>query len=160
MLWAIAAASIVFWALRLLAPADAVMPPAVASAATATVDPAAVGRLLGVVNSAPAVAAVPDAASRFVLQGVVADTDQQGVALIAVDGKPPRPYRVGAQVAPGYFLQSVDSRVASFGPSLASDSAFTLQLPVKPFAANPPRDDGAAMPGIELSPEADPAAPR
>ena len=56
--------------------------------------------------------ATPEAASRFVLLGVVADTDGQGAALIAVDGKPPRPFRVGAKVADGYVLHSVSARAA------------------------------------------------
>ena len=83
-------------------------------------------------------AATPDAASRFVLQGVVADDDQQGAALIAVDGKPPRPFRVGAKVADGYVLQSVSTRAAALGASLDGAPAFTLQLPARPLAANPP----------------------
>ena len=131
--WALAAASMVFWGLRLAAPADAVAPPAVVSA-PAAVDPAAVGHLLGVVDSTAVVAATPDAASRFVLLGVIADTDGQGAALIAVDGKPARPFRVGAKLGDSYVLQSVGARVATLGGNAQGPAAFTLQLPARPMA--------------------------
>jgi general secretion pathway protein C len=128
-----AAASIVFWGLRLTAPADALAPPAVAAAPVA-VDPAAVGRLLGATNTPAAAAAMPDAASRFVLQGVVADTDGRGAALIAVDGKPARPFRVGAKIGDSYVLQSVDPRAATLGAGAQGDASFTLKLPPRPMA--------------------------
>jgi general secretion pathway protein C len=154
-LWALAAASIVFWGLRLMSPSDAVAPPAVNTGASPTVDSTAVAQILGAVPSQAVVAATPDAASRFVLQGVVADTDQQGAALMAVDGKPPRPFRVGAKVADSYVLQSVSTRAATLGASLDSAAAFTLQLPVRPLAANPP----PAVPGA-APPVVAPAPPR
>jgi general secretion pathway protein C len=152
-LWALAAASVVFWGLRLTAPSGSVAPPAVSSGASVTVDSAAVAQMLGAVPSqAPA---TPDAASRFALLGVVADTDQQGAALIAVDGKPARPFRVGGKVADGYVLQSVSTRAATLGASLDAAPAFTLQLPVRPLAPNPP----PAVPGA-LPPVVAPAPPR
>jgi len=137
-LWALAAASIVFWGLRLAAPSDAPAPPPVADAPQAAPDPAAVARVLGVVSASAAAVAVPEAASRFALLGVVADTDQQGVALIAVDGKPPRPFRVGAKVADGYVLQSLEARSAALGAGAGSAPAFTLQLPTRPLAVMTP----------------------
>ncbi|RZL92290.1 MAG: general secretion pathway protein C [Variovorax sp.] len=108
-------------------------PPAVA-AAPAAVDPIAVGRLLGAVDAPAVAAASPDAASRFVLLGVIADADGQGAALIAVDGKPARPFRVGGRLADGYVLQSVGARAATLGGSAQGPAAFTLQLPARPLA--------------------------
>jgi general secretion pathway protein C len=130
----LAAASIVFWGLRLAAPSDAPAPPPVLGTPQAAPDPAAVARVLGVVSTQAAAAAVPEAASRFALLGVVADADQQGVALIAVDGKPPRPFRVGATVADGYVLQSLEARAAALGASADAATAFTLNLPTRPLA--------------------------
>ena len=69
---------------------------------------------------------------------MVADAGQQGVALIAVDGKPPRPFRVGATVADGYVLQSLEARAAALGASAGSAPAFTLQLPTRPLAVMTP----------------------
>jgi general secretion pathway protein C len=131
--WALAAASLVFWTLRLIAPSDGIAPPALVTNAQVSVDPAAVARMLGAVSTPAVASATPDAASRFVLLGVVADTDQQGAALIAVDGKPPRPFRVGAALADGYVLQSVTTRAASLGASVDSAPVLNLQLPARPM---------------------------
>ncbi|MET0209273.1 MAG: type II secretion system protein N [Burkholderiaceae bacterium] len=131
--WALAMASLVFWGLRLAAPADAVAPPAVA-VAPAAVDPVAVGRLLGAVDAPVVAAATPDAATRFVLQGVIADTDGQGAALIAVDGQPARPFRVGSRLGDAFVLQSVGARAATLGGSAQGPAAFTLKLPERPMA--------------------------
>jgi general secretion pathway protein C len=136
-LWALAAASIVFWGLRLAAPADAIAPPAVTKA-QADPDPAAVAQMLGAVSAQPSAVVTPEAASRFSLLGVVADADKQGAALIAVDGKPPRPFKVGATVAEGYVLQSVSTRAASLGASVDTSPALTLQLPTRPLAVMTP----------------------
>ncbi|MDM0075893.1 type II secretion system protein N [Variovorax sp. J2P1-59] len=157
-LWALAAASIVFWGLRLAAPSDAIAPPAVATPQAAA-DPAAVAQLLGAVPTQAAVVAAPEAASRFALLGVVADSDGQGAALIAVDGKPAKPFRVGAKVEEGYVLQSVTTRAASFGASANSALAFTLQLPTRPLAvmtppalSSPPPVIAPAAPGAPVAP--------
>jgi general secretion pathway protein C len=128
----------VFWGLRLASPSGAVAPPAAAKAPQTAADPAAVAQLLGAVSSQPVAAATPDAASRFELLGVVADADQQGAALIAVDGKPAKPFKVGATVAEGYVLQSVDTRAASLGASVDAPPAFTLRLPTRPLAIPSP----------------------
>ncbi len=135
--WVLAGASIVFWALRLAAPADVPAPPTVATTPLAAIDPGAIGQLLGAPSTRVA-AATPEAASRFVLSGVVADGSRQGAALIAVDDLPPRPFRVGATVGDGYVLQSVDQRTASLGTSMDGAAALTLQLPVQPMALPAP----------------------
>jgi len=135
--WALAAASVVFWGLRLAAPADALAPP-VAATPAATIDSAAVAQMLGAVTEKSAVAATPEAASRFALLGVVADSAQRGAALIAVDGKPARPFRVGSQLVDGYVLQSVSLRTVALGASIGSPVAITLQLPVRPMAIPAP----------------------
>ncbi|MEJ8854472.1 type II secretion system protein N [Variovorax robiniae] len=153
LLWGVAAASIVFWGLRLSAPADSAPPPAVASAPVA-VDAASVARFLGAVNTPVAAAATPDAASRFVLQGVIADTDGQGAALIAVDGKPARPFRVGASIGDSYVLQSVGARAASLGTGARGPVAFTLKLPDRPLAI--PGVAGPASP-VSASPASFPS---
>lgn len=137
-LWTAAVAVVVFWGLRLAAPPDAPPPPVVAAPQASVIDPTAVARLLGAVSQEAPVAAMPDAASRFALLGVVANTLQRGIALIAVDGKPPRPFRVGGQVAEGYVLQSVGARSATVGAGAGSAPAFTLNLPTTPMAIPAP----------------------
>lgn len=77
------------------------------------------------------------AASRFALTGVVASSSQHGAALIAVDGKPAKPYAVGSRVGDEWVLQSVQPRRAVLVPagaagdaSVASETALVLELPL------------------------------
>ncbi|VWX58128.1 General secretion pathway protein C [Burkholderiales bacterium 8X] len=144
-LWALAVASVVFWGLRLSAPSGVQVQPAAVTGAAVAVDPAAVAQMLGAVRVEPVAAARPDAATRFVLQGVVADDEQQGAALIAVDGRPARPFRVGSELADGFVLQSVTTRAATIGGANGGAAAFSLQLPTPPLAVNSP-------PGVGLAP--------
>lgn len=149
-IWALAAASVVFWGLRLAAPADAVAPPAVVKS-QAEPDPAAVAQMLGAVSNQPTAAATPEAASRFSLLGVIADEGQRGAALIAVDGKPARPFKVGAKVAEGFILQSVTTRAAALGPSVGGEPALKLQLPTRPLAViSPPQPAVTAVPPLAV----------
>ena len=130
-LWALVAASAVYWGLKLSGRNGvATAPPAVRS--TAPADPAAVARLLGSTPAVATAAAKPSAASRFALVGVVADRSHGGAALISVDGKPPKPFRVGAAVEEGWVLQSVEARRAVLAPGTPGAQAITLALPLLP----------------------------
>ena len=130
LLWAVAAASCVYWVLRVMprAPAAAV---AVPVRAPAPVDPAAVARLLGATPAIQSTAMAPVAslASRFNLLGVVAAQSRRGAALIAVDGKPARPFRVGTSIDQGLVLKSVEGRRAVIASSLDGPAVLTLELP-------------------------------
>lgn len=129
------AGSAVYWGLQWSAP-TAEAP--VLAVETAPVDTAAVAKALGAQGAgAPAGVAVPTlASSRFVLTGVVAGRSQQGAALIAVDGKPPKPFAVGARVADDWALRSVQPRRAALvrtggadGGAAAGDAELVLELP-------------------------------
>ncbi len=127
-LWAVAAASLAGWGLRLgggLKPGQ-VAP--VAMTAEVAVDPASVARLLGAAEPSAA-ALVPAAASRFVLLGVVAGRSNTGAALIAVDGKPGRAFRVGSKIDEGVMLQAVEPRRARLGSAADAATTLTLEMP-------------------------------
>ena len=125
-LWALAVGSIVFWGLRLAAPPAAAAYAPLAAAPGPQADPLAVSRALGAVTDAPvAVAAAP---TRFTLLGVVAGRSSGGTALIAVDGQPAQPFRVGSAVVPGVVLQSVGPRRAYLGGE--GVATVTLDMPV------------------------------
>ena len=131
-LWLLAAASAVSWGLKLGA-GPAAMPVAPAGTrATPPLDPAAIARLLGG-GAAPtpmAAAAAPSLASRFALLGVVAGARSgAGAALISVDGKPARPYRVGAAIEDGLVVQSVEARRAVLAAKRNGPPLLTLELP-------------------------------
>ena len=135
--WALVAATAVFWGLRMLvrpqlAPAYAV---AVGESVAMRGD---LSRLLGATASAAAdkAAPAPELASRFKLLGVMAgkQSSGSGFALIAVDAKPARAYPVGARVDGEMVLQAVSLRTASIGPSQGSP-AVTLEVPMLPAPA-------------------------
>lgn len=129
-LWAAVAASALYWGLRLFAPSEPVPDHALVVAGS-TPPRGDLTRLFGVEPVAPVAAAAPES-SRFQLLGVVAPRSPaaatQGVALIAVDGKPPRAYRVGAVVDGSTVLQAVRQRGVSLGPR-DGDARVSLDIP-------------------------------
>ncbi|WP_418119288.1 hypothetical protein [Variovorax sp. 350MFTsu5.1] len=155
-LWALAAGAAVFWALRLASPTDAVAAAATMPRPSVAADSDSVARLLGVLPESRTAPVAPEAASRFALSGVVADPSRQGAALISIDGKPPRPFRVGSTVGESYVLQSVGLRSATIGLRADGPAAFTLQLPVRaPISVSTPAL--AAVPMVAVPPPAMPA---
>jgi general secretion pathway protein C len=65
------------------------------------------------------------------LVGVLDGGPNAGAALIAVDGKPAKPFRVGAVVADGLVLQGTQAKRVSLGPELLGPSVLMLDLPAK-----------------------------
>lgn len=132
-IWAAFGASVIFWAFRLLAPTLPVPAHAttVSMAASVTSD---LTPLLGVDARAPSTSSEPEPAvdARFQLVGVVsprgAGSGRDALALIAVDGKPARAYRVGAAVDGDTVLQSVSTRGAALGPK-GGASSVALEIP-------------------------------
>ena len=134
-IWALIAATAVFWALRLFVhPAP---PPAHAVALSDSgAGRADLTRLFGATRVV--VAAVPEAqaSSRFRILGIVAPRPtsagapgEGGVAVIAVDGKPARAFKVGSRIDNDLVLQSVSLRTASIGPARGAGPAVLLQIP-------------------------------
>ncbi|WP_027994412.1 hypothetical protein [Simplicispira psychrophila] len=131
-LWLLAGASVVYWGLRLSAPAPGVPVPAVA-AALPVPDARALARLLGAVTLETPAPVVASVASRFALIGVLAGRSSgAGAALIAVDNQPAKPFRVGAQVDAGLVLQSVGLRQARLGAAVRGPTSVTLEVAGRP----------------------------
>ena len=152
-IWAVVAASVAFWALRLAVRAPEA-PAHTLSAGDSVLARADVSRLLGAPPAAEAASIdVPAISSRFRLSGVMAPKTpgQHGVALIEVDGKMPRAFRVGSRIDGELTLQSVSLRTASIGPAQGRP-AVVLELPVP----TPPAT--GTLPGI-ISAEPDENAP-
>lgn len=129
-LWSLVAASAVYWGLKFTTPAGTAGA-ASAVRAPAPADPAAVARLLGAGPAAAAAAPVASLSSRFTLVGVVASRSNQGAALIAVDGRPAKPFRVGAAIDKGLVLKSVEARRATLAASPDGPAVITLELPAR-----------------------------
>lgn len=121
--------SVVAWGLKLRTPLDAgVLPPA--EAGMVQVNAATVARALGAADGSTAPQADTTlAASRMVLVGVVAKAGHGGAALIAVDGKPPKPVAVGGRVGDDWVLDAVAPRRAVLHSAGASGEVLTLEMP-------------------------------
>ena len=151
-IWALVAATGVFWGLRLWVRTPAVPANAVA-VATATAAAGDMTRLLGAAPvEAPLALIAPEASARFRLVGVMAPkagsaaaARPYGVALIAVDGKPARAFAVGAALDEELVLQSVSLRGASIGPAQGG-SGLKLELPALPPPAT------GSLPGVGAAP--------
>lgn len=153
--WAAVAGCAAFWASKLL-----VRPTPVPASATAVPGLQAlrgdVARLLGE-SDAPEAAPVATA-SRYKLVGVVAPRAPQaateGVAVIAVDDRPPRAFRVGATVDGAMVLQRVHAKGADLGARDAAQASVTLAVaPLPPPATGVP---AVPRPGVTLAPGAVP----
>jgi general secretion pathway protein C len=156
-IWSLVAATAIFWILRLSASPPQVPPYAVAVGNAVSVR-GDLSRLFGAPQRAPSLAqATPEAPSRFKLVGVMAPRSSaaqaevgHGLALIAVDGKPAKPFVVGASLDSDLVLQAVGLRTASIGPAQGARSVL-LELPALPAPNSgvlPPPGGGAALPPV------------
>jgi general secretion pathway protein C len=128
------AASVAYWVLHWPhQDAGRPLPPAAAADVAPAADPAALARLLGAESAMVMSPAGSDASNRFRLAGVIASGSGQGVALLSIDGKPPRPYRVGSTLEEGLVLQSVEPRRVA----LASDAQGPVRLRLELVPARP-----------------------
>ncbi len=95
-------------------------------------DPQSIARWLGA-KDAPALNAssVDPSSARFALVGVANSSDKQSVAMISVDAKPAKAFRVGALVEGDLRLKSVSTRSVELASGTLGATALTLQLPIK-----------------------------
>lgn len=155
LVWALVALSATFWGMRLFAATRPVPLEARAPARAL----AATGPMTRLFGAAPTpdeqVAAAPES-DRFVLQGVIAEGDH-GMAIVSVDGQPPRSWRVGTAVDGDTTLIAVHRRSAEFGPQ-GGPSSFTLELPPPQSAATgtlPSANEGMSpAPAVAVAPGA------
>jgi general secretion pathway protein C len=157
-LWAAAAASLAYWGLRVGVAAPP-LPASVQPVSTAMVLRGDVMRLFATPTADAVLPTEPALASRFKLVGVMAPRSEErgtgeGIALIAVDGKPPRPFRVGATIDDRLVLQAVARRGATLGPAQGLASV-RLELPPLVPAAT-----GSLPPAPSFSPNAVQPVPR
>lgn len=128
----LAAACAVYWGLKWPGAGASSNATSMAAPDAAPVNPQALARALGggsAVVAPVSVMAVASVASRLLLVGVVANRHSGGAALISIDGKPARPYRVGARVDDALVLQSVAPRRAVLAASLQGPASMALDLP-------------------------------
>lgn len=116
LVWLLVAGALAFWLLGSRGQGGGVS--ALVADTALHADDHLLARLLGYSDAPPPAesaeaAATPDGGSgRFVLQGAVANQFGTGIAVIAVDGQPGRPFRAGQEVADGWTLEAVGRRSA------------------------------------------------
>ena len=130
LVWAVVAYSAVVFALQWGGgvPVDYVVTGSEQKQVLPDVDALALSKALG---AAAVQSASASLASRFVLVGVMDGGPAQGVALISVDGKPAKPYRLGQTVSDGFVVLATGPKKAELGPQLGASSSLVLELPVK-----------------------------
>lgn len=130
LVWAVVAYSAVVFGLKWGGgvPVDAVVAGSEQKQVSPDVDSLSVSKALGV---APVQSASASLASRFVLVGVMDGGPSQGVALISVDGKPAKPYRLGQTVSDGLVVVGTGPKKAELGPQMGVASSLVLELPLK-----------------------------
>jgi len=160
LVWALVAASAAAWGLKLFVTAPRA-PPQVAVAGQSQLPRGDITRVLGADAPPPvdpaageSLASAP-ADARFQLLGVVAprgsETARGGVALIAVDGKPAKAYRVGAVVDGEHVLQGIRARGADLGPA-GGKVAVALNIPPPAPAATGTLPDARAPGTVSIVP--------
>jgi len=130
LVWAVVAYSAVVFALQWGdgVPVEAVVAGSEQKQVAPDVDALAVSKALG---AAAVQFASASLAGRFVLVGVMDGGPSQGVALISVDGKPAKPFRLGQTVTDGFVVLATGPKKAELGPQLGASSSLVLELPVK-----------------------------
>lgn len=121
---AIVSAIAAYWVVKILTPQPTAAPPPLAATPPREPDPTLAARMFGLIE-APRVAAV----SNIQVVGVFA-AGKSGSAVLALDGKSPRAYVIGQEVAPGTRLVEVQPEVVVLA---ASDGA-RQELRVPPRA--------------------------
>ena len=128
LVWLLVGLCAAYWAFKFVT-----TKPVEATAALATptvvVDSKAIAKLLGATDVAAKKPTTMAASTKFTLFGLAATAGGQGVALIALDGKPARPYRVGSLVADDLMLKSISKTGVLLAASLTSTDGMTLELP-------------------------------
>lgn len=164
LVWGLVSGTCVFWGLRLFVRPASIPTPAVASS-DSMLARGDLSRLFGAAVAEPSQvlieAPAPEISSRFRLTGVVAPKrpSEQGLAVISVDGKPPRVYRVGASIDGDLMLREVSLRTATVAYARDSQNgaaSFVLELPLIAAAATGllpqigtvPLPDSDVVPGL------------
>jgi len=125
LVWALAAATAVYWGLQLPRPSGGPAGAVGGAPSLAPEDMRGVQRALGQVLPMDA-----DASRRFALLGVIAARSGQGSALLSIDGQPAQAFVQGQSLLEGWRLLRVNEggvRLQSAG-----GTAMELELPSRP----------------------------
>lgn len=128
LVWAAVGLCAAYWAFKFIT-----TKPVEATAAIATpvvvVDTKAVAKLLGATDGIAAKATNTLASVKLTLFGLATSPSGHGIALIATEDKPAKPYRVGAKVTDDLVLKSISKVDATLAASSTAPDGQKLELP-------------------------------
>lgn len=136
LIWLLVGLCAAYWAFKFVT-TKTVEATTAQSLPTVEIDSKAVGKLLGATDVVAVKATNTPASTKFVLFGLANSAGGQGYALIALDGKPAKPYRVGSLVADNLLLKSISKNGVILASSLKSPDGVTLDLPERKAINNP-----------------------
>jgi general secretion pathway protein C len=119
-----------YWAFKFVTTKPVAAAPV--AAPTVAIDSKAIGKLLGATDIvAVKPVAAPVSSTKYLLFGIASTVRGTGVALIGIDDKPARPYRLGSKVADDMVLKSLTKTKAVLAASATAPDGVTLELPVR-----------------------------
>lgn len=128
LVWAAVGLCAAYWAFKFIT-----TKPVEATAAIATpavvVDIKAVAKLLGATDGIAAKSTNTLASVKLTLFGLATSPSGHGIALIATEDKPAKPYRVGAKVTDDLVLKSISKVDATLAASSTAPDGQKLELP-------------------------------
>lgn len=125
--WLLVAGSATYWVLHTTKSRGPKNAPAAAMVKVELADPAGLARILGA--TAPQAAIPVSASNRFSLKGVVSGALGKEAALIVIDDKPARAFRVGTAIEDGLILQSATARQVTLSATPNGPALMTLDMP-------------------------------
>lgn len=158
LLWALIAASLLYWLLS--APRIDANTKATSVAQSLNTNNQQLARLLGAATNTdqtPTTANNSAISTRVQLRGVIAQNDQQGVAILSVDNQAFKPYQSGQKILDDWQIQSVQGRTVTLAKGKQS---VTVELPKSP--SNEPIENAPALeryPTAQVAPTTTPAIP-
>jgi general secretion pathway protein C len=117
-----------YWAFKFITTKPVEATAAIAAPAV-VVDTKAVAKLLAATDGIAAKATTTLASVKLTLFGLATTRSGQGVALIATEDKPAKPYRVGAKVTDDLVLKSISKVDATLAASATAPDGQKLELP-------------------------------
>ena len=126
-MWLAAVGSGAFWVLHINGAQNASNVPVAAMPQTDLLDGSKLAKILGATE--PEVATPANMTDRFSLKGVISGARGKEAALIAVDDKPARAFRVGSSIEDGLILQSVAGRNITLAATADGPAVLTLKMP-------------------------------
>jgi general secretion pathway protein C len=127
-IWLLVGLCAAYWVFKFVTTKPVTAAAAIAKPAI-EIDSKAVAKLLGATDSIATKAAVAVSNVKLTLFGLATARNGQGVALIATEDKPAKPYRVGAKVTDDLVLKTISKGDAILATSIDAPDGQTLSLP-------------------------------